>query len=432
MSNRLRGRFPNRSSNRVPSWVLTAGGVPASLDVDFVNDLAYCATSTSIGALLTCTRSSSSGYYTKADGTLTTFAANTLRYGTSGLLVEGSATNLTYPNDDFSVAWGSLGATPTNATITLPTGASGTACSIVDSGSNSQHGAYPANQAGSLATGTTHTISAYFKANNRAYAALNMQASANNYVTKVFDLSGAGALGETKTGATSGTFVSATITQLAGGWYRCTMTGSVTGGSTPCFGAANAATANSFNSTGMPTYTGGSNSAVYFVFAQSEVGTFASSYIPTTSGTAQRSSDVISLSTGSAFDNTNGASYGEANQFGRTANPGQIMNNGSAYLLYLQNNGVVTIYDTTSGAQSTGSVSLSTTFKAASNWNAGGNKRAVLNGTDGGTTAFDGTMGAAASTLYVGALSTGSQSFNGYIRRLALWNTYVSDDVMMP
>src|SRR5688572_8607654 len=66
-----------------PGWVITSGANIPVLDIDFVNNRAYNAPfSVSIASLLTCTRAST-GYYTWADGTLTSFAVDTLRYGTN-------------------------------------------------------------------------------------------------------------------------------------------------------------------------------------------------------------------------------------------------------------------------------------------------------------------------------------------------------------
>ncbi len=105
-------------------WVLSSGGVKAALDVDFANNLAWSASATTtVGALLACTRASA-GYYLNADGTLTSFANDTLRTGTNGLLDEDTRTNVVLWNRDLTnAAW-----TKSNCTAAKnQTGADGTA-----------------------------------------------------------------------------------------------------------------------------------------------------------------------------------------------------------------------------------------------------------------------------------------------------------------
>jgi Concanavalin A-like lectin/glucanases superfamily len=84
-------------------WVLASGGVRATLDIDFVNNRAYNSGMSSIASLLSCARSAPAlTYYTQADGSLITFAANTLRTGTAGLLSEESRSNV-FLNSDVPV-----------------------------------------------------------------------------------------------------------------------------------------------------------------------------------------------------------------------------------------------------------------------------------------------------------------------------------------
>jgi hypothetical protein len=100
-----------------PAWVLRSGGTAATLDIDFVNGNAWNGGpgSASITALLACTRATpAAAYYTNANGTLVTFAANTLRYGTNGLLVEEARTNLCLRSQEFDNATWELG----NNTVT--------------------------------------------------------------------------------------------------------------------------------------------------------------------------------------------------------------------------------------------------------------------------------------------------------------------------
>jgi hypothetical protein len=59
-------------------WVLQADGTAATLDIDFVDNVAFSGGATTTpGAILTCSRASS-GTYTSADGTIKTFGNNKL------------------------------------------------------------------------------------------------------------------------------------------------------------------------------------------------------------------------------------------------------------------------------------------------------------------------------------------------------------------
>lgn len=92
-----------------PSWALTAAGTAATIDIDFINNRAFNSlgspTTPTIASLFNCTRAST-GYYTKADGTLTSFTNNVLRYGTNGVLVEEARTNIAlWCRDMTNAAW---------------------------------------------------------------------------------------------------------------------------------------------------------------------------------------------------------------------------------------------------------------------------------------------------------------------------------------
>lgn len=70
----------------VPAWVLSG----ASADLDFVSDRYFGGT---LDSLLSCARASS-GTAPDAAGNLTSFASNTLRRTSKGLLIEEARTNL--------------------------------------------------------------------------------------------------------------------------------------------------------------------------------------------------------------------------------------------------------------------------------------------------------------------------------------------------
>src|SRR5687768_296248 len=88
-------------------WVLVGGGVPATVDMDFVNNRAhgFGAGLNTPADVLTCTRAST-GYAETAAGVLVPFAIDTLRRTDKGLLVEEARTNVVLHNRDLAnAAW---------------------------------------------------------------------------------------------------------------------------------------------------------------------------------------------------------------------------------------------------------------------------------------------------------------------------------------
>ncbi|HEY6022135.1 MAG TPA: hypothetical protein VIY48_20380 [Candidatus Paceibacterota bacterium] len=73
----------------IPFWVLAAGGVPATVDIDFTTSQVFGGTLTN---LCQCSRASS-GMAQNADGSWVSFANNVPRITTNGLLVEEARTN---------------------------------------------------------------------------------------------------------------------------------------------------------------------------------------------------------------------------------------------------------------------------------------------------------------------------------------------------
>jgi hypothetical protein len=119
-------------------WALSSGGVQATLDIDFVNNLAKNGTAApTIASLLTCTRATpSNATYTNAAGAISYFAADTLRYGDNGLLVEESRANLALQASDFTNASWTKSNMTTAKTATGPDGVANSASTLTASAGN--------------------------------------------------------------------------------------------------------------------------------------------------------------------------------------------------------------------------------------------------------------------------------------------------------
>ena len=184
------------------------------------------------------------------------------------LLVEPQRTNLlTYSSSFDNAAWVKLNVSVTANSVTSPSGIQD-ADSLTENTANTEHVIYRNG------TGTSNTFSFYAKANGRNWVAV----LSNDGTFTFFDIAN-GTLGTVASTST------ATIVDAGNGWYRCTIYNShVTFGASIYLSTGN----------GIIEYLGDGTSGAYIWGAQLEVGSYPTSYIPTTSASVTRNADVIS------------------------------------------------------------------------------------------------------------------------------------------
>jgi hypothetical protein len=244
---------------------------------------------------VTFTRAST-GTFVGSNGLIQTAASGAARFdhnpatGESlGLLVEEARTNRALYSEQFdNAAWSKLNTTIGANAVASPDGTL-TADTFVEStdGSNQQH---YINQSYSVTSGTSYTYTVFAKYVSRQWLVLT--GNRNNWQA-YFDIQN-GVVGN------KGSLVSSSsITALANGWYRCSVTVVADSTISVAF-QIYAATAN--GTTRTPVYIGTGANAFYIWGFQLETGSFLTSYIPTVASTVTRAADVATLAnTGSSI-----------------------------------------------------------------------------------------------------------------------------------
>jgi hypothetical protein len=224
--------------------------------------------------------------------------------GTAGcpaLLVEPSAQNVLLQSEAFNTSWTLVGlnafgsGSVANSTGTTdPFG--GTNSDYIQENASSGTHVILQTPAGQV-SGTTYTFSCFVKSAERTQ--VNFLNNAGGGANATFNLS-AGT-------ATLGIGVSALIQNYGNGWYRCILT------YTPTTTANFNVQVRLADASGNTSYTGTGASGVYVFGAQLEVGSVATSYIPTTTAAITRNADVITLSgaVSGCIGQTEGTLYAE-------------------------------------------------------------------------------------------------------------------------
>lgn len=376
--------------------------------------------------------------YRNASGLLVSSATNTPRieYDASGnllgLLVEGARTNLclqsqTLNVDGAGVPWTNSGNTVSANATTAPDGTA-TADKLVEDGNNSTHAIFQTFT--KAASALTYTYSIWVKAAGRGFAQMRI-ADATNSANRVLvnvDLTTGAVSGV----AAAGTFsaASATTATYSNGWFRIALTGT-------------SSTETSINvllfiasASGTITYQGDSSSGIYGWGAQFEASSsFPSSYIPTTTGSVARASDLPSRVFGSEVSQSAGTVLIESTPYasGQVTEAWVTIGDGTTnerHTLIRSNNlqPEYTVHD--------GGVAQADLASAGLTHAAGATKKTafayalndfvnVHNGTVANTDA-SGTL-PTTTTMYLGNLNGASNFAFGHIRRLDYWPERKSD-----
>ena len=215
------------------------------------------------------------------------------------LLVEPQRTNLALYSSSFdSVDWATLNTSITANATTAPDGTTTADKIILNNGSQINPVVYQISDT----TANTRTLSFFAKASEYNIA-FGRVGGATDAPIVLFSLTGSGSILHNQN-------VSAySIEPLENGWYRCSMTYAHGTSFAPNIGVCSATYSVSASSV---TSTGNGTSGIYIWGAQLEAGSYATSYIPTTSASVTRNADVISKTgISSLIGQTEGTIFGE-------------------------------------------------------------------------------------------------------------------------
>ena len=383
---------------------LTVAGNSAVMDLNFAANRAFInGAPVSISSVLGCTRAGVATY-TDASGNISDISANTLRTGNAGLLIEGAATNIGLQSTDFTVGpWVTAGATVTANATTAPDGT--TTPEQFDVTAAAGQGRY---QVVTVTASTVYTVSWYTKLGTLPLA------------TATYALRD----------DTAGAFISIdqpiNAATNSSTWTRTTVT------LTTPVGCTSLRVYPLRTSSVSPA----AGTAFYWGF-QVEAGAFATSYIPTTAAAVTRAADLVTM-TGANFSGWFNASAGTLYADGTGVNDvsgatrrfidARIDANNIILLGYAATTTVRGLILTAGVSQfdQTVTAAAGSPHKTALAY-AANDFRHCVDGTL-GTADIAGTAPAATSMLF-GAdnLGTANTCLYGYLRRVACFNTRLSD-----
>jgi len=210
----------------------------------------------------------------------------------AGLLSEDQKENLLiYSEEIENAAWSASNVSITANAVTAPDAAM-SADIIVEDTSTSSHSVTSATI--SISKDALQTFSCFVKAAGRDELRLQVNAFSGNLIYADFDLSDGTVTRAINTG--SGSDVSATISQIADGFFRVAVSGIPNAASS----ATGVQASLVLKKDDASSYTGDGSSGICVWGAQLEEGASASSYIPTTGSTATRTADSLTM-TGADF-----------------------------------------------------------------------------------------------------------------------------------
>lgn len=396
---------------------------PATIDLE-VNFLTNV-----LDPRITFTRAST-GTYFDYTGTMQIAPINTARLDYDpatllprGLLIEEARTNIML-NSQMFTGWSPSAASKTQNALAAPDG-SLTATKITEDTSATAEHYLNSATISSAVVNAPLTFSCYVKDAGRRYGGIQLfdnTTPANTYFA-LFDLT-LGTLTATALGGAAAAG-SASITPVGAGWFRVSLT--VTLSATATTGAfARLKMCNV--SGGGAVYTGDGVSSLYSWGAQLESGAFPTSYIPTTSGAATRATEIAVMSALGLSGQSLSIMVEAQNLRAISAATDAYVfySSGAAQLVrtFFRSSGVEpasSIEGTATGSLDQAGSFTGTVFRHGITIQPG-TITASVNGVTPVTGTITGTVASSWTNLNFGGDSAGSVPWNGYVRRWRHWS----------
>jgi hypothetical protein len=344
--------------------------------------------------------------------------------GPFGYMAETAATNICLQSEDFTTTWLPQGATVDSNVAVAPDGTT-TMDRLAVTAVDSIHNVYIATTS---VANTTYVTSVYMKDDGAGFGGIYLgDGGGNNFIAVVANLT-TGAITDTEVGVTSGTIVDSGVDDVGNGIYRVWLSGSV-----------NTAAA-SFNipfasdsgtptySTGRPTYLAVAGEDILIWGAQTELGTYPTSYIPTTTAVVTRNADVLIYVGAGNIEDPAGTAYAEPSTDWAAASDNRfVLERSNGFILFRsvgESPTAIKSYD--GGNPASFSPTGTSYYKApqaiASTWGAA--LTAYSPATllpDPTPSNYDGTMGA--NNIGVGVRNSGATQWSGTIRNVQIYST---------
>lgn len=361
----------------------------------------------------------STGYYTTTGGVLVPFASGSLRTGDRGALIEGAGTNLCLQSQDMATTWtraniDPFGSGSTVNAVAAPDGST-TADFIRPSTLSAQH---RVDQSITIVSATTYTVSVYAKAAGYNHLWLRLTDGVGMPCGAYFNLS-TGALGTVSAGT-------ARITAVANGWYRCDVTGTSAG-------TSGTVRINSIQTDNVTDFAGNGTDGTYLWGAQLEATAYASSYIPTTTGSATRAADSLTVTgvTGQDYPVSLFAQIEREADTGGASGLLRVDNatNNERAFIYVNGSDLAQAVSSAGGVDQAsptvaGAIALNTVTQIAARFNT--NSVRIARDRILGTEDVTATNPSSISKIEIGT-TNGSSPLYGYLRRAAIFSRALSD-----
>ena len=343
-----------------------------------------------------------------------------------GLLIEEARTNLYVQSADFTNGTVASNVTTTANAAAAPDGMN-TMTRAAEQAVTGAHALF--RNAIPIVSGTNYTFALYAKMQQVQWIQLFFD-DATNRVYATFDLS-AGTVSQAVAASGTAVAVGASIQNVGGGIYRCSLTGNVQATT----GRAGFYLANSGTPGMAPSYAGNTANGLLVWGGQLEAGAFPTSYVPTTAAAVTRAADVATMPTGPWYAAASGSLAVDAmwgivppTNFPRFAEMSDGTTANFFSVITSPPNAVNSQMQISGVAQTQAAIAYSpvagTAYRAAGTYSATAHQITVAGLAP---VSAANTTPSVWTTLSIGNRPAADRALNGYVRRIRYWPRVLSN-----